>query len=330
MLGARTASFATRRRAAWAAPQRQVFTAPPSVRAPAAAAPAAGGFAAQQAAKLRIRAALLFRRMDKDGDGVITKAEIRAFTSTTLKGVARNEKHVGKLYMQAAFGLAFLSLTADDPLVLRGIFSCSMLVGLGHAYFAYATPAWGQFGWTLLLLGVNLWHISKLVAEFFITLTEEEQDVYMKTFSQAFATSGVGKGMFRKLLSHSTVATKKPGERIFVQGERPKHLMLLLDGTLDIIIDGATIATRCTRTEERTLIGEVSFINDLPSSATVVVTREAKVRVWEVGALRRWLTLNPGVLIRLKDVILHDSSFKMSHSHPVSEGEKFERVKRSK
>ena len=53
--------------------------------------------------------ATLLNRMDKDGDGVVSREEAAQHAKEAVVALSGNEKAVGKVYMQAAFCLATAS-----------------------------------------------------------------------------------------------------------------------------------------------------------------------------------------------------------------------------
>jgi hypothetical protein len=140
-----------------------------------------------------------FRQLDKDGDGVVTKQEAWQHGLETASAISKSDGAVGKIYMQAAFGLATLSLAVDDVLALRSLFSAAAVAGAVHAVWGYRQPQWGRLVWMAMLLLLNGWHISKIVEERYqgVGFTGEEAEIFRYTFADLNMTRREGLKLLR-------------------------------------------------------------------------------------------------------------------------------------
>ena len=89
-----------------------------------------------------------------------------------------------------------------------------------------------------------------------------------------------------ELLHHASILQLHPGETVVAEGERTGALYFLLQGSLEVIGGGSTLA-RLTRAGE--LFGELSYISNDPHGATVRATRPTAVLKIE-NSLRRALS----------------------------------------
>ncbi|HEY9549825.1 MAG TPA: cyclic nucleotide-binding domain-containing protein, partial [Kiloniellaceae bacterium] len=68
--------------------------------------------------------------------------------------------------------------------------------------------------------------------------------------------------------------TYKPGQALFRQGERGDAAFIVLQGTADVLIDGAEGPLRVASLSENEIIGEIAILCDIPRTATVQAATE--------------------------------------------------------
>ena len=68
--------------------------------------------------------------------------------------------------------------------------------------------------------------------------------------------------------------TYKAGQTLFKQGEMGDAAYIVLDGTADILVDGADGPLRVAQLSENEIIGEIAILCDIPRTASVQAATE--------------------------------------------------------
>ena len=87
---------------------------------------------------------------------------------------------------------------------------------------------------------------------------------------------------------------------------------------MEIVRDGVRIAMA----RDGTLVGEMSFIQGGPATATVRVSRPTRYLSWERKALRKMLLRNPTIDMAMRTVFSADLARKLSVSTDSLESQK--------
>jgi len=125
-------------------------------------------------------------------------------------------------------------------------------------------------GWNSAYLVINLYHVVLLILEkSTINLPEETKEIYHLFFS-AMTTRE-----FKRIITINQFQTVK-GERLIYEGEVTNRLFILLDGKVNIVKSGKTIASL----RSGDLVGEMSFMSKDPASADAVATGVVKYAYW--------------------------------------------------
>ncbi len=187
--------------------------------------------------------------------------------------------------VHAGFLLVALAFLLRDILYLR-------LVAMGaYSFFicyqlAAGIPAsWPVFGWYVLFAAINavqsaiLWHERRLKH-----LTSEERQLY----DIAFPALDVG--AVRRIMRRGKWRSLQEGESLTVQGERCAFVYAVLDGCIDIEVDGRPVA----QGGPGQFIGEIGFLAKVAATATTVVSsRQARVLAWSRQDLEKMLRRSP-------------------------------------
>jgi CRP-like cAMP-binding protein len=89
------------------------------------------------------------------------------------------------------------------------------------------------------------------------------------------------------MIGAGTRQTVAAGARIIVQGEPVEQVFLVLDGSFRVTVDGAAghaVDVAVLRSGE--IVGEMSFVDSRPPSASVIADEESQVLAVPKGALR--------------------------------------------
>lgn len=89
------------------------------------------------------------------------------------------------------------------------------------------------------------------------------------------------------MIGAGSVQTVAPGTRLVVQGEPMEQVYLILDGCLQVTIAGPSgHPVEVARLRSGDIVGEMSFVDSRPPSATVVAAEESQVLAVPTRALR--------------------------------------------
>ena len=160
--------------------------------------------------------------------------------------------------------------------------SCSLQI-LFSTFHPVGKVLWLPLRWNAFYVTVNAFYVARLVAERWIDLSAEERSIYTKFgFDEVMDESD-----FQRLIRRAHVETVSERTTVMVRGEPNEQLILLLDGAAELELgeEGVIVARRGA------MLGEVSFLHDLPVSATVTLPAGCRYVRWdraELGAGARF------------------------------------------
>lgn len=187
-----------------------------------------------------------------------------------------------------------LSLLAKDILwlrVLSVISSCSAIV---FNYNAAAAPLWTPIRWNLFFIGLNIFHISKiLLAKKNVQLTEKQEEIYQWFFrdlNRVEFYKFISAGHSEKILAN-TVLTK--------EGEEVHDLWLIYSGRIDILKNQVKVS----ELKDGHFLGEMSFLSNLPATATAITHFDCEVIKWNQKDLKSLLAKSPSLIYSLQSAL---------------------------
>jgi len=101
----------------------------------------------------------------------------------------------------------------------------------------------------------------------------------------------------RKVAEIAEMRQGHKGEHIITQGKRIGKLFVALDSKVQIIIGGELIVVL----PEKSLVGEIEFLIDVPATADVVLERNSRLLVIEHESLRKVMDAHPRIGYVLMD-----------------------------
>lgn len=204
---------------------------------------------------------------------------------------------------QIGFILIALAFMMRNILYLRLL---SIAASLFMIIYFLNLQGWTGVIWQTIFIATNLLQIALLISERFqLNLTEEQEQMYKDVFSYIPPLE------FKKLMKISHLAQGNPGDILIEQGCKVIYLMMIWQGTVDVIVNGKTIA-QC---EKGKLIGEMSFISNKPATATVQVVKPTKYVIWLQDDLKHLLQSNPEMQNSMQRVFTQDLLNKLTNSH---------------
>ncbi|MGY8958791.1 MAG: Crp/Fnr family transcriptional regulator, partial [Alphaproteobacteria bacterium] len=135
-----------------------------------------------------------------------------------------------------------------------------------------------------------------------IDFNEEEAELHETVFQNFSPVE------FRKLMRIGEWRNAAQGDQLTAQGAIVGGLNLLFNGEVLVERDGAEIG----RARDGAMIGEISFIQGGPATATVSATKPCRYVSWSGDELRKLLTRNPSMDIAMKHVFSIDLMRKLT------------------
>jgi len=151
-------------------------------------------------------------------------------------------------------------------------------------------------GWNSAYLAINLYYVVVLILDkSTIALPEETKEIYHQYFSSMSTRE------FKRLISINKFQIIK-GEKLIGEGEVTDKLFILLDGEVDVVKSGKTIA----KLNAGDFVGEMSFMSNNTASADVIATKEVKYAYWSHKDLDKLSKKNQKIYNKFISVISCD------------------------
>lgn len=202
-----------------------------------------------------------------------------------------------------SFLITAFSFYVRDMMALRIFAIVSGVIGIAYNYLIPAGPLWLVIFWLSVFIAINVTRIVGIVLERrAIEFTDEEAELRETVFPNFSPVE------FKKLIRIGEWRHADPGERFAEQGNVIGGLKLLYNGEVLVERDGAEIG----RARDGAMIGEISFLQGGPATATVSAAKPCRYVSWSGDELRRLLYRNPSMDVAMKHVFSVDLMRKLS------------------
>lgn len=155
--------------------------------------------------------------------------------------------------------------------------------------------------WNAVFFVTNSVQTLRLIREQSVELTDEEATVRERLFPSLSPRS------FLALWTAGHDRSAATDEVLIDEGQEQNELHLVLDGSVAIRVGGEIVGRRAT---DR-FVGEFSFLNPAPATATVTAVEPSKFRSWSHDDLRHLDELEPVAARALRDLLAGEVSRKM-------------------
>ncbi|GAB4564685.1 MAG: hypothetical protein Tsb0020_15080 [Haliangiales bacterium] len=177
--------------------------------------------------------------------------------------------------------LLLLSFLASDMFWLRTLQVVASISFIG--YFS-VNGLYSPIAWNVVFMGLNLYHGVRIyLYRRPIALTPDKADLYHRAFQSMSPRD------FLSVINLGTWRSEPPGTELVTQGEILEHFMLIAEGRVSVRINDEEVA----RLGPGSLIGEMSYIAEQPTSASVWTLTETRLVDWVGGELKKYLDANP-------------------------------------
>lgn len=200
--------------------------------------------------------------------------------------------------LNLGYAINLLALTVRDVLWLRTVLLPAQLSFLvWGATLGYASTV----AWNIVFIGINFFQIVRILMERRpIELPPDLDDIYERLFSE----------MKRRefLLFWETGTLRRiRDERIIEEGARPRELMLVVSGDVEVVKGGRTIA----KLSRGSFLAELSFLTQEPASADVRAVGEVELNSWNQRKLHRLGKINPDLSLKIQRILGRDVTDKI-------------------
>ncbi len=201
----------------------------------------------------------------------------------------------GGMVGHLSYLLLVISMLMRSLTTLRILVIASALAAITYDVVWLKDPV-GVF-WETLLVTVNVVQIALLwSANRRARFTEEESEFIARRLRR------VSRADARRLINMGVWADGAVGTVLTTQGQPVENLIYLVDGRVDIYLDGKIVGT-C---RPGNFVGEMSVLDQAPASATAVVGRTSRYWLISSERLRKLQVANPEVAAALEVGIAHD------------------------
>ena len=203
----------------------------------------------------------------------------------------------------SSFAMGAISYWVRDEIWLRGLLIVSFLAGILYDAVPPVGPLWLVIFWLAVYVAINTYRI--------VTTLNERRDVKLDDVSAELREVSFPKFTpveFSKLIRAGEWRTASPGEVLTREGEPAENLIVVQNGNLSVTVGDREVA----RLKDGAIVGEMSFINQMPASATVTATGPTRYIAWPQDALRALLMRNPAMLSAIRLAFSAELSRKLS------------------
>ncbi len=210
------------------------------------------------------------------------------------------------LLVAAAAGTYFLGYLTINQIVLRLFVLTGTLFYIAYYATAADTPLWVAIWTSVALLASNLYGLFLLFAgRSRWSLPKGFLDVYQDTDRFSSLTPGD----FRALIRDATRITLDEDLIVSNEDHDLDHLYYLVSGGAHVTKKG-----RAFRLPSNIFIGEVAYLLQRNSAATITLDAGSDVLVWDFDTLRRRSARRPRYKLALEAVVSRDLALKVAEA----------------
>lgn len=189
-----------------------------------------------------------------------------------------------------AYGLMLLAFLTRDVLYLRGLLVVAQGLVVVYTWRA-GVPVIAV--WNVLFVSINAWMALQVLRERrAVELPPDLRTLHARHFSAMTPQEFLGwwrQGRRDTLAPH----------RLTAAGQRPEWLYFLLNGTVRVSRDGATLV----ELPAGYFVAEMSLLTDQPANADVEATGPIEVVRWPTAGLQSLRARNPALWTKIQSVL---------------------------
>lgn len=226
-----------------------------------------------------------------------------AHRAAALKGPQMTEVFTPTVLISLAAGASGLGYLIINQMSLRVL----MLIGSGFyiAYYATASaaPLYGAIFTSSALMLTNLIGMGALMSRRFkFSLPAKHKDIYDQF-------DVLNPGDFRMVMKQAERLTLDHDTKVTHEGATVAHLIYVVTGSMSAAKKGAQFAMPAGL-----FVGEVAYLLDRPSAATITLHAGSEILRWNLTDLRRKARRDPRFKLSIDAMLSHDLAQKVSHA----------------
>ena len=193
-----------------------------------------------------------------------------------------------------AFGLIAFSFLVKDIMYLRVL---SILASLFSVFYNFAipdTPMWLAINWNLVFVTVNVYHIAVLIYEKRpVKMKPKDRELYETLFKDLSPVE------YLKISKAAKWKKFKSGQKVIVESKPVKDLILIYNGTVDVVGDKKKVA----ELKDGQFVGEMSFLTGKDATATCIVKHDTECLVWKQPEFKSLLQRNQSLYYTIQSLL---------------------------
>ena len=193
-----------------------------------------------------------------------------------------------------AFGLIAFSFLVKDILWLRVVSILASLFSVFYNYFIPDQPMWLAINWNIVFVLVNLYHIAVIIYEKRpIKMAPKDKELYETLFRDLSPVE------YLKITKIANWKTFKSGETIIRQEHLVTDLVLIYNGTVDVVVGKKKVA----ELKDGQFVGEMSFLTEKSATATCIVKHDTECLMWKQPEFKDLLKRNPSLYYTIQGLL---------------------------
>ena len=193
-----------------------------------------------------------------------------------------------------AFGLIAFSFLVKDILWLRVVSILASLFSVFYNYVIPTNPMWLAINWNIVFVVVNLYHIAVIIYEKRpIKMKPKDKELYETLFKDLSPVE------YLKISKVAEWKSFKSGETIIRQNHLVTDLILIYNGTVDVVVGTKKVA----ELKDGQFVGEMSFLTEKSATATCIVKHDTECLVWKQPEFKELLKRNPSLYYTIQSLL---------------------------
>ncbi len=200
--------------------------------------------------------------------------------------------------LNIGYFLTFVALAIREIFWLRIIITIAQF---SHVLNAYLTDSFSKGAWTVVFIIINIYQIIMIILDRRqLAIPEEIKDLYKNIFHTKSNRE------FLQFWERGRICQVE--EEIIVKtGDSQADLMLILNGTANVVRKGKKIATL----KRGQFIAEISYITGKPASADIIPENELIFYTWDRDTLNELRKKKPDIMRKLDSILTLDMAEKL-------------------
>ena len=193
-----------------------------------------------------------------------------------------------------AFGLIAFSFLVKDILWLRLVSILASSFSVFYNWVIPIEPMWIAIHWNFVFIILNLYHIAVIIYEKRpIKMAPKDKELYETLFKDLSPVE------YLKISKVAQWKTFKSGETIIRQEHLVPDLILIYNGTVDVVVENKKVA----ELKDGQFVGEMSFLTEKTATATCIVKHNTECLVWKQPEFKELLKRNPSLYYTIQSLL---------------------------